>query len=38
MQTRFDDWPAQVLDVNDVKSVVRDVGRYGFAIVCDKWR
>ncbi|KLD76118.1 TauD/TfdA family dioxygenase [Xanthomonas hyacinthi] len=38
MQTRFNGWPAQVLDANDVKAVVRDVGRYGFAIVRDQWR
>lgn len=38
MQSRFSGWSAQVLDAEDVTAVMRDVGRYGFAIVRDQWR
>lgn len=38
MQSRFNGWTAQVLDVNDRDAVLRDVLRYGFAIVRDEWR
>ncbi|PPU93299.1 TauD/TfdA family dioxygenase [Xanthomonas albilineans] len=38
MQSRFHGWSAQVLDVNDIEAVMRDIDKYGFAIVHDKWR
>ena len=38
MQSRFNGWSAQVLNVNDREAVVRHVDRYGFAIVRGEWR
>lgn len=38
MQSRFRGWSAQVLDANDVTAVMREMDRYGFAIVRDQWR
>lgn len=38
MQSRFIGWSEQVLDVNDIQAVLRDIDRYGFAIVHGEWR
>ncbi|WP_152640379.1 TauD/TfdA family dioxygenase [Xanthomonas sp. MUS 060] len=38
MQSRFHGWSAQVLDASDTQAVMRDIDKYGFAIVQDEWR